>query len=68
MNTFGYDKLGDFFSKLREGVARSSAFESTFGISESDFEDRLSDSLTKWSAGRSTIKDEVALDHVVHKN
>ncbi len=49
VETFGYDRLGLYFSTLRSGEDHESAFRSVFGIREANFEDRFARKLSRWA-------------------
>jgi hypothetical protein len=49
IKAFGFKRIGDYLSLLRKGVERPLAFESAFGLSLADFEEKLGDSLKTWA-------------------
>jgi hypothetical protein len=49
VETFGYERLGLYFSTLRSGDDHETAFSRVFGIREANFEDRFSRKLTRWA-------------------
>ena len=49
IKAFGFKRIGDYLSLLRKGVERPLAFESAFGLTLADFEEKLGDSLKTWA-------------------
>ena len=54
IKAYGVGKLGDYLSTLRFNAHQDSAFESAFGLSLDEFEDRLDSTLKKWAQDSST--------------
>jgi hypothetical protein len=49
LKAYGIDRISDYLTLLREQVSKEAAFETAFGISESDFESRLDETLDSWA-------------------
>ena len=52
LSKFGFDEVRTYFDLLRGGTEKSFAFQKSFGISESAFEEVLNTSLVKWAKDR----------------
>lgn len=48
LKTYGVEKIADYLRLLADPLTNESAFETTFGIAESDFEARLTKTLRAW--------------------
>ncbi len=49
IKAFGFRKIGNYLTLLRKGVERPLAFESAFGLSTAEFEEKLGESLLTWA-------------------
>lgn len=50
LETFGFSRLTEYFTFLRDGLSHSAAFERAFGMPEGIFEARLAKKLSAWVA------------------
>ncbi len=48
LKAYGVEKIGDYLRLLGDPIANESAFTTTFGLTESDFEARLNKTLQLW--------------------
>ncbi len=49
LKAYGIDPISKYLQMLREQVSKEDAFYTSFGVSESDFEARLNDTLRSWA-------------------
>ncbi len=49
IKAFGFERIGDYLTSLRKGVDSPTAFESAFGLTLEDFEEKLGESLQTWA-------------------
>ncbi|MCB0336538.1 MAG: hypothetical protein KDD62_09530, partial [Bdellovibrionales bacterium] len=49
VETYGFEKLKEYFRYLRSDYGKEAAFKRAFGVSEHDFEELLSDELKFWA-------------------
>lgn len=50
IKAFGFSRIGNYLRLLRKGVERPVAFESAFGLSNQEFEEKLGESLKTWAS------------------
>lgn len=50
IQAFGFKKIGAYLTLLKKGVEKHLAFEASFGLSEEEFETKLSETLKTWAA------------------
>ena len=55
LKVYGVEKVGIYLSLLRQQMAKARAFEISFGLTESDFEDRLRSTLRTWAGTKKTL-------------
>lgn len=48
MKTFGFEAIGAYLAKLRQGIAGEIAFKESFGLGSTAFENKLKNALTIW--------------------
>ncbi len=48
LKAYGIDRISDYLTLLRNQVSKAAAFETAFGITEQDFEERLHQTLRSW--------------------
>jgi hypothetical protein len=52
LKVYGIEKIGIFLGLLRNQISKDSAFETSFGLSEREFEERLGSTLRAWAGDK----------------
>lgn len=61
LKAYGIDRIADYLRLLRTQVPKTAAFETAFGITEQDFEERLHQTLRSWVGAPRSPSTRVAI-------